>query len=519
MNNLIKNIVIVGGGSAGWLTAAIIAAEFPANAQAALRITLVESPDVKTIGVGEGTWPSMRVTLRKIGISEVDLIRYCSASFKQGSEFVGWKTGAKNDSYLHPFTIPNGYTDSNLFAAWQAAYADKPFAEVVSIQGQLMKSGRAPKQVTTPEYAGVINYSYHFDAGKFGELLKSHCIKNLGVKHIVDHVGQVTSDAHGYIEALHTRQSGLISGDLFIDCTGSNCLLLGQHYGVPFIDKKNSSINDCAIATQIPYLEESATIASTTIATAQTAGWTWDIGLSSRRGVGYVYSSSHITDEAAQQELKNYVAKSIGPEKADAITIKKLPIRAGYREKLWFKNCVAIGMSAGFIEPLEASALALVELSANMIRDELPFTRDSMELVAQRFNSVFLYRWERIIDFLKLHYVLTSRSDTAYWRDVSRPDSMSDHLRDLLSLWRHRPPYYHDLIQTEEVFPSASYQYVLYGMGFKPAISGVNKVSDYLDVGLHNIKDNLAKYSKYLSALPSNRALIEHIIHHGMPKV
>lgn len=519
MSALIKEIVIVGGGTAGWLTAGILAAEYKNNLALGMQITLVESPEVSTIGVGEGTWPSMRATLRKIGISEADLVTQCAASFKQGSKFVGWRTGLEGDAYHHPFTIPNGYLECNLVAAWQAQFSHLPFADVVSVQNYVSESGRSPKQFTTPEYAGAVNYGYHIDAGKFGELLQKHCTSRLGVKHIVDHVTHVISAPNGEIAAVNTKEMGAVAGDLFIDCTGFSCLLLGQHFGIPFIDKNKYSINDSAIATQVPYAESSSPIASATVATAQSAGWTWDIGLSSRRGVGYVYSSAYISDEQAELELRAHIAKSAGVDVAEKLSARKFSIRVGHREQFWYKNCVAIGMAAGFIEPLEASALALVELSANMIRDEFPLTVATMPLVAKRFNSVFQYRWERIVEFLKLHYVLTERRDTEYWRYMSGPDAMPEQLQQQLLLWAQRPPYFNDLIQVEEIFPSASYQYVLYGMGFKSNVSGVVKTSDNVNLGLEKIKDNFEKSRKYVSLLPSNRELIDHIFKYGMQKI
>lgn len=519
MTNPVKKIVIVGGGTAGWLTAGILAAEYKNNSALGIQIVLVESPDVSTIGVGEGTWPSMRATLRKIGISEADLITQCFASFKQGSKFVGWKNGLEEDVYHHPFTIPNGYLECNVTAAWQAKFPHLPFADVTSVQNYISEKGCAPKQVTTPEYAGVVNYGYHLDAGQFGELLQRHCTTQLGVSHILDHVTHVTSAPNGNIGAVHTKEMGAIEGDLFIDCTGFACLLLGQHYGIPFVDKKKFSFNDAALAAQVPYPDSSSPIVSSTVATAQSAGWTWDIGLSSRRGVGYVYSSAHISDEQAERELRAHIAKSVGVAVAEKVGTRKLVIRAGHREQFWYKNCVAVGMAAGFIEPLEASALALVELSANMIRDELPLTHGTMAVVAKRFNSIFSYRWARIVEFLKLHYVLTDRRDTAYWRDMSNPDAIPEELQQLLLLWAQRPPYFNDLIQVEEIFPSASYQYVLYGMGFKSNINGVVKASDNIGLGLEKIKDNLEKSRKYAGLLPSNRELIDHIFKHGMQKI
>ncbi len=519
MDNAIKHIVIVGGGSAGWLTAGILAAQHATKTPEGIQITLVESPDVNTIGVGEGTWPSMRNTLQTIGISETEFVRECSAAFKQGSKFVGWKNGRADDFYYHPFTVPNSYTQSNLPAAWQSHFSNMSFADAMCEQSHICEAGLAPKQITTPEYAGVANYGYHLDAGKFGQVLQKHCTAKLGVKHVLDHVTHINSTADGDIESIATKNSGAITGDLFIDCSGLSCLLLGQHFQIPFIDKKEFSINDTALAIQTPYPEDNSAIASPTIATAQESGWIWDIGLSSRRGTGHVYSSAHSSDEKAEQTLRAYIAKSVGEKKADELSCRKLSIRAGHRQKFWHKNCVAVGMAAGFIEPLEASALALVELSVNMISDEMPATRSAMTLVEKRFNSRFNYRWARVIDFLKLHYVLTQRTDSDYWRDASSPASVPEHLQELLKIWRYRPPYYNDFIEIEEVFPSASYQYVLYGMGFKTEARAYPKPRDDLSLAIKTIEATLNKVPKYLAGLPSNRELIELVLKQGMMKI
>lgn len=519
MENIIKEIVIVGGGSAGWLAAGILAAQHSSNTETGLRITLVESPEVNTIGVGEGTWPSMRTTLQNIGLSETEFIRECNAAFKQGSKFVGWKNGGADDFYYHPFTVPNGYTQANLVAAWKSQWPHLSFADAMCEQSHVCEAGRAPKQITTPEYAGVVNYGYHLDAAKFGMTLQKHCTTKLGVRHVLDHVTHINSKADGDIESIGTKNSGDIPGDLFIDCSGLSCLLLGQHFQIPFIDKKQYSFNDSAIAIQTPYVEENSPIESPTISTAQKAGWIWDIGLSSRRGTGHVYSSAHTSHEDAEKTLRDYIAKSIGEKKAEALGSKRLSIRAGHRQKFWHKNCVAVGMSAGFIEPLEASALALVEMSVNMISGEMPTTREAMQIVEKRFNECFEYRWARVIDFLKLHYVLTKRTDSDYWRDAVNPEFVPGHLKELLELWRYRPPYFNDFIQNEEVFPSASYQYVLYGMGFETLAQPYIRMGDNLDTGMKNIEITLNKVSKYLTGLPSNRELLEHVIKKGIHKI
>jgi len=513
----IKRIVIVGGGSAGWLTAGILAAEHKTSSPRGLQITLVESPDVNPIGVGEGTWPSMRDSLRDMGIAETDFIRECDASFKQGSRFVAWVTGAQDDSYYHPFALPLGYGEVDLVSRWQSVQSGKSFAEAVSYQPALCEQGKAPKQKTTPEWAAVANYAYHLDAGKFGVFLQKFCTSRLGVVHVLDHVRGIQSADNGDIVALQTESHGKIEGDLFIDCTGFSSILLGGHFGIPFISRKDSLFCDTALALQVPYPDAGSPIASNTISTAQEAGWIWDIGLPTRRGVGHVYSSAHTTDEQAEIALSNYVQAGNKTGGAGA-TPRKISINPGHRETFWHRNCVAVGISAGFIEPLEASALALIEMSAAMIRDEMPATREIMDVVARRFNARFRYRWDRTIEFLKLHYVLSKRVDSDFWLDHRRPETMPERLQELMLLWRYRSPSRRDFYEIEEIFPAASYQYVLYGMGFKPQNFASNRPDD-TGPAREYIAENLRMTGKFLAGLPSNRELIDHAVQHGLPGI
>ena len=513
MSNTIEHIVVVGGGSAGWLAAAVIAAE-----HRHLRVTLVESPGVPPIGVGEGTWPSMRDTLHRIGVSESAFLRECDAAFKQGSRFDRWVDGSAGDYYFHPFVLPQGYGDANLAAAWQAQHRNVPFADLASFQPHLCVQGRAPKQARTPEFAAVANYGYHLDAGKFGVFLRAHCVGKLGVRHVLDHVDAVVShedgERRGDIAGLRLRDGGVLAGDLFVDCTGMQSLLLGGHYGVPLLHQRHVLFNDRALAVQVPYATPDAPIASQTTSTAQSCGWIWDIGLPTRRGIGHVYSSAHIDDDEAERQLRAYVAASGGP--AD-IAPRKLSFEPGYRERFWQRNCVAIGLSAGFIEPLEASALALVEMSAAWLADDMPATRADVDVVASRFNEAFTYRWERVIEFLKLHYVLSKRSDAPYWIDHRRPEAIPARLQALLGLWRTRPPSRRDFPRIEEVFPSASYQYILYGM--QTPFEGAPRASDLPQEADRHFREAARLTAQMLPALPSNRALLEHIRLHGLPRI
>ncbi len=511
----ITRIVIVGGGSAGWLTAAVIAAEHGAGSH--VSITVLESPDVATVGVGEGTWPTMRDTLRRIGASETDFIRECDATFKQGSRFVGWGNGGDRDAYMHPFVLPQGFLDTNLVAGWQQT-PQVPFAELASFQPHLCDAGRAPKQFATPEFAAVANYGYHLDAGKFGNFLRRHCVERLGVRHLVDHMLAVNADEGGDIASLQTRGHGVLEGDLFVDCTGERSLLLGKHFGVERVDVRSVLFNDRALAVQVPYAEPDTPIACQTVSTAQRSGWIWDIGLSARRGVGHVYSSAHTSEAEAEADLFRYIEASGGPSANDLGAPLRLAFEPGYRRRAWHRNCVAIGMSSGFVEPLEASSLALVELGAAALADQLPSTRRHMDLVAQRYNEAFAYRWQRVVDFLKLHYVLSSRDDSDYWRDHRVDASIPDSLRELLQLWRYQPPSRYHLIRADEVFPSASYHYILYGMGFVPQLRS-GRASDDHRRASEFFRESADLVRRMLPALPAHRELIEHIKIRGLPKI
>ena len=420
MSNSVNSVVIVGGGTAGWLTAGLLAAEHRADAESALEITLIESPDVGPIGVGEGTWPTMRLSLEKIGVSETGFLRQCDASFKQGTRFNGWLTG-DGDTYYHPFTPPAGFNEVTLGPYWWPRRNQVSFADAVSPQGQVSERTLAPKQLATPEFASVLNYAYHLDAGKFSAFLEAHCTSELGVKHIRDNVVSINATESGDIDSLSTESGGLLDGDLFVDCTGFAALLIGRHFGIPFKRCRNYLFNDSALAVQVPRADPAEQIASTTLSTAQRAGWIWDIALPTRRGVGHVYSSGHTTDEQAEADLRAYLAETHDAVTAESCELRKISFDPGHREKLWHRNCVAIGLSGGFVEPLEASALVMIELSAKALSEQLPANRDVMDIAARRFNRKFLYHWQRIVEFLKLHYVLSERRDTDYWLRQQRP--------------------------------------------------------------------------------------------------
>ena len=505
LDRAVSRVVVVGGGTAGWLAASLLAARADPDAATPLQVTLIESPDIPTIGVGEGTWPTMRRTLERIGIAEADFLLACDASFKQGSRFDGWRTGEPGDYYLHPFTAAVEGDPRDLVAAWRDA-GDARFADLLSPQPRACALDLAPRQRAMPDYAGALNYAYHLDAGKFAALLAAHATAKLGVRHLRDHVVGVDLAANGDIASVRTREGGAVAGDLFIDCTGHAALLIGDRYGVPFLDRGGELPNDRALAVQLP-VPPDAPIASQTNATAHAAGWIWDIGLPIRRGVGCVYASSFMTDDEAAATLRAYLARTAPGTDLDALSPRRLAFHSGHRERFWERNCLAVGLSAGFLEPLEASAIVLIELSMDALLDNFPATRGAMDIYAARFNDLFRYRWDRIVEFLKLHYVL-SRRDEPYWRAHRDPASVPTRLTDLLRLWEHQPPSRADLPMADEIFPAASYQYVLYGMGFPPPAGGA--IRSGTAGGVARSLQQVEQRARALAAgLPTNRAYLD----------
>ena len=493
-----QKLVIVGGGTAGWLAAAYLAARRPD-----LDITLVEAPDIPTIGVGEGTWPTMRETLRVIGIGEAEFLRACDASFKQGSRFDGWLTGEDGDSYLHPFTPPAPGDMRALLAAWQTS-SESSFADALTPQAAACARDLAPRQRSMPDYAGALNYGYHLDAGKFAALLADHATKRLGVNHLSDHVTAVEAGEDGLITSLALRTGGTIEGDLFLDCSGMAALLVGGHFGVDWIDRSDVSFNDRALAVQVPTLPGSR-VASQTVGTAHAAGWLWDIALPTRRGIGCVYSSRFSSDDEAEQTLRDYIAANVEGADVASLSPRKLSFRTGHRDRFWNGNCLAAGLSAGFIEPLEASAIVLVELSLKALADNFPASREALPAHAERFDRLFRYRWDRIVDFLKLHYALSQRPEP-YWVAQRDPATIPHSLASQLSLWRDQPPSAWDFPQVDEIFSAASQQFVLYGMGFAapPAPAGAD-----LGAASRRLAEVREKARGLAAALPTNRVYLD----------
>ncbi len=514
MSSSVKRIIVLGGGTAGWITAGLLAKKHASNTVGSgINITLVESPNIATIGVGEGTWPTMRQTLAKLGISETTFIRRCQATFKQASKFVNW-VSPQNNSYYHPFSEPQGYNRLDLGPYWRdIAATGSAFSEAVTFQHYLCEQGLGPKNIANREYEVVANYGYHLDAGLFIELLREHCSATLNVEHIYDTVEHVTCAENGDIDTLMCKDLGPLSADLYVDCTGMRSTLLGKTLGVPFVPCDQVFLADTALATQVAYPSPDSPIACHTISTAQSAGWIWDIGLQQRKGVGYVYSSKHCDEQQARETLASYIGDAEIVKQA-----KKIQFTPGHRKVFWQNNCVAVGLSAGFLEPLEASALMLVEASANFIAEQLPVNVAHMPLVAARFNTMMHTKWRGVIDFLKLHYVLSRRSEP-FWQESRQAQSIPDSLGDLLQLWQYRNPNENDFTDTVEAFSAASYTYILHGGDFDQDLSPMQHLYTQHKAAGKLLTLNQKRIEQLKFTLPRHRKLLDKVVDIGFSSI
>jgi flavin-dependent dehydrogenase len=510
-----RRILIVGGGTAGWLTAAYLAKFLGLSERSHLEVTVLESPDIGVIGVGEGTFPTIRSTLQFLGIDEKRFIQETSATFKQGIRFVDWASapvGDRHHQYVHPFEAPFYTEGTSLVPYWllQDAASRMPFAQAVTIQDRVIQARRAPKRSSDAAYTAPLNYAYHFDAIRFSKLLAERA-RELGVQHVEATLSGVSLDATGAIDHVNTLQHGRFKADLYIDCSGLRAELIGQALGTPFKSVRKQLFTDRALTCKIamdPGRDANsglqASMESCTISTAHEAGWIWDIGLNGARGIGCVYASDYISDERAAEILRAY----LGPQHADVAT-RSIAFAAGYRVQQWVKNCVAVGLSAGFLEPLESTGLVLIEAAAGMIAEMLPHS-GPMQAPARRFNQLMTARFESIVNFLKLHYALSQRQEP-FWRDNVHPDSVPDQLAEYLEQWKLRPPGRFDFVLDTETFAFFNYQYILYGMGFTTDLSAGR--DDFPQVEEAN--KLFAKIQRFgdraLVDLPSHRALIQQI--------
>jgi len=449
----IKNIVIVGGGSAGWMAASALSTVLKNQYSS---ITLIESDAISTVSVGEATIPQISLFNDILGIDENEFIRETQATFKLGIEFKDWTR--KGHSYMHPFGSHGTDMDAIQFHHyWLKMFnaGKAPDIEAYSLAAVAAKQGRFSR----PQNRGnsplsKISYAFHFDATLYAKYLRK-LAESRGTKRIEGKVVDVVlRNESGFIDHVILENGQTVEGDLFIDCSGFRGLLIEKSLKVGFDDWSKWLPCDSAIA--MPCLPKNP-IHAYTRSTAQDVGWTWRIPLQHRIGNGYVYSSQYMDDDNAVDVLTQNMEND--PLNAP----NKLRWKTGIREKFWHKNCVAVGLSAGFIEPLESTGLHLIQAAVAKLLGLFPHNSfDQIDI--DTYNSQMRQEMERIRDFIILHYKVTEREDTPFWEFCKNMD-IPDYLQQKIDLYQANGRIYR---QDNELFNETSWLAVMHGQGLKP---------------------------------------------------
>ncbi len=419
-----NSFVVLGGGTAGWMAACLIAKQWPQH-----RVTVVESPEIGIIGVGEGSTPQLKGFFDGLGIAEADWMPKCNATYKTGISFHGWSQRAGYEQYFHPFTTQlDGFTAPQFYFHTRArrtgrdvwAHPDRFF-----LPARLAADRRAP--VVPDTFPFNIGYGYHFDAHLVGVYLRDHATQHLNVEHLERTVRDIMLDSDGNIAALITGDDEQIAGDFFVDCSGFRGAIIQKALGEPFRPFASNLFNDRAVAMPTP--NDPGIIPCETRASALSAGWAWRIPLTNRAGNGYVYASAYKTADEAETELRS----ALGLLDAD-VEARHLQMNVGRVERSWVKNCLAVGLSQGFIEPLEATALHIVQATVEGFIESFEaggFTPEH----APDFNTRIAGRYDGIRDYIVAHYRMNQRTDTDYWRDNAANQDLSDSLKALMTCW------------------------------------------------------------------------------------
>jgi len=441
----VKRVVIAGGGTAGWTVAAALVKQLGEL----LEITLVESDAIGTVGVGESTIPTARRFHELLGVDERDFVRATQASFKLGISFEDW--ARIGDRYFHAFGVTGQ-------ATWMADFQHMWLrARELGIGGEFgdycfeLRAAQAGKFLGGTD--SRLNYAYHLDATAYGQYLRRFA-EPLGVRRVEGKIAEVRLAAEtGFIEALVLESGEAVAGDLFIDCTGFRALLIEGALGIGYDDWTHWLPTDSAIAVQT---EAAGPARPYTRAIAHHAGWQWQIPLQQRVGNGLVYCSRYLSDDEAQALLADRVEGAMLTEP------RLIRFRAGARRQAWNKNCIAIGLATGFVEPLESTSIHLIMIAVTRLMQMFPFDGPS-EAVAARYNDVSQRELEGIRDFIILHYHLTER-DEEFWRDC-RTMEIPDTLTHRIALFREGALAYQ---AADELFRVDSWVQVMLGQRLMP---------------------------------------------------
>lgn len=449
----ISKIVIVGGGTSGWMAASMLCHHFKREL---CQVQLVESDEIGTIAVGESTVPPFIGLIRRLGINEQEFIRATEATYKLGIQFVGWHQ--RHRKYFHPFgVIGRAIGNQDFYQCWlkARAHGDSSALSDFSPCNVMAENGRffPPAEARNTPIGGA-NYALHVDAQLVARYLRRFA-EARGLERVAGKVTQVRQRDNGFIRSVALADGREIQGDFFIDCTGFSGVLIGQALGVGSVDWSNYLPCDRAIVTKTAGQKP---LPAFTRATAQPAGWSWQIPLQHRMGQGYVYSSRFCSDAAAKSTLM----RGLGATALDDPRV--IPFATGHRREQWKHNCLSIGLASGFVEPLEATSIHMIARGMDFFLRYFPDS-DCDSALSREYNRRMVADYEEIRDFLVLHYGATARDDSPFWqwcRQMTLPDS----LQTRIALFKGNGALPEGI---DELFRASSWQSVFEGMGISPS--------------------------------------------------
>jgi glycine/D-amino acid oxidase-like deaminating enzyme len=460
MNERINEVTIVGGGSAGWIMALVLTSLLNRADKDRVKITVIESPRIPNIGVGEGTVTGFSRLLRQLDIPEKEFMLNSDATFKCAGRFQGWNL----DSNGEPITFYNPFVDSGVLEGMESYYyfqkygaAGKNLIQATQPTIDLVENCLSPKLTSSKPYEALVPYTYHLNALAFSEQLAS-IAKQRGVRYIQDEMQNVELDEGGFVSALQLEKNGRFPVQFVIDCTGFRGSILQQALGEPFLDYGKHLLVDRAIPMPVPHVNPEQ-IKPCTTATAMSGGWMFNVPLQSRMGTGYIYSSAFKSDEQAWDELKASLGDRV-PADAEPRVIR---MNIGRVRNTWVKNCVAAGLSAGFVEPLEATAIYTIEYTARNLSLYFPEFGIN-DRVVSRFNEVMDRQYKEILDFIVMMYYTSNRPEP-FWRAAREEIVVPDTLLGNLELWKHYLPNFND-VAGGSLFSVWNYYFMLAGKGY-----------------------------------------------------
>ncbi len=474
-------VVIVGGGSAGWMTAAYLSKSLDHGVD----IQLVESSTIPSVGVGEATFSTIRLFFDFLGLKEEDWMHHCNASYKLAIKFVDWN--AERQHFYHPFQRFDSIEGTSIIEWWLKLKRDiAPFDYSCFSVPTICDALKSPRSYdghvfdakvdgylssTDPDKALLLEelkiqypYAYHFDASLVAKFMSEYAIER-GVRQVIDDVLEVKLTENSFIQGIRTGKHGFIEGDLFIDCTGFRGLLINQTLKEPFLSFSDSLPCDSAIALQVPSYPEKEGIEPYTTATALSSGWVWNIPLFHRIGTGYVYCSAFQSTTSAEEEFRRHLG-----DRSAGCNAKHIKMRIGRSRNSWVNNCVAIGLSSGFVEPLESTGIFFIQHGIEQLATHFPgFTFDQESV--NNYNRSVADVMDGVREFLILHYAASTRNDTPFWKATKTDFKVPPELAERFKLWKTRLPTNRTINSRYHGFEAYSYSVMLLGLGHRPKSS------------------------------------------------